>query len=485
MEQYETLRRRFPQFFYRGYDIEDTEGELAVTYRFEIGGLSSFAPRWTFPKPESAGARVVDDRMERMIFSLGMVELVSYWKITCSPQVVVEAGALSAEQIRWWKELYFNGLGEFFYVNHIDAATPDNFMEIRCEAAGETAWEMPRETPGEASVGAPGEATGSEMPSEPSSLASGVLVPIGGGKDSVVTLELLRRSGAPLYGYIINPRGATVNTARVAGLDEGHLLSVKRTLDKNMLELNRQGYLNGHTPFSALVAFSSLIAAKLLNLSYVALSNESSANESTILGSTVNHQYSKSFQFEEDFHRYAGQYLPGSAYYFSLLRPLSEFQIAKFFARQKPYHSIFRSCNAGSKTDSWCGHCPKCLFVYLILSPFLEPDEVREIFGTDMLTDASMAGTLDQLVGIVEEKPFECVGSRDEINTALVLTIDRLRRESKPLPLLLEHYVDSGLYDRCRAAGDRYSSYYDGENLVPEPFLELVKRNCVADTAAE
>ena len=465
MEQHETLRRRFPQFFYRGYEIEDTERELAVTYHFEIGGLSSFAPRWTFPKPESAAAQVVDDRMERMIFSLGMVELVSYWKITCSPQVMVEAGSLSEEQIRWWKELYYNGLGEFFYVNHIDTASLDNFMEIRCTAAEET--------------------VACEPSAEPLSHAPGVLVPIGGGKDSVVTLELLRQSGLPLYGYIINPRGATVNTARVAGLDEAHLLSVKRTLDKNMLELNRQGYLNGHTPFSALVAFSSLLAAKLLNLSYVALSNESSANESTVLGSTVNHQYSKSFQFERDFHRYAEAYLPDSAYYFSLLRPLSEFQIAKFFAQQKPYHAKFRSCNAGSKTDSWCGHCPKCLFVYLILSPFLEPDQVRQIFGTDMLADASMAGTLDQLVGIVEEKPFECVGSRDEINTALVLTVDRLRREGRPLPLLLEHYVGTGLYDRYKAAGDRYSSYYDGENLVPEPFLALVKRNCVAETAAE
>ena len=123
--------------------------------------------------------------------------------------------------------------------------------------------------------------------------------------------------------------------------------------------------------------------------------------------------------------------------------------------------------------------------MYLILSPFLEPDQVRQIFGTDMLADASMAGTLDQLVGIVEEKPFECVGSRDEINTALVLTVDRLRREGRPLPLLLEHYVGTGLYDRYKAAGDRYSSYYDGENLVPEPFLALVKRNCVAETAAE
>ena len=169
MEQYETLRRRFPQFFYRGYEIEDTERELAVTYHFEIGGLSSFAPRWTFPKPESAAAQVVDDRMERMIFSLGMVELVSYWKITCSPQVMVEAGSLSEEQIRWWKELYYNGLGEFFYVNHIDTASLDNFMEIRCTAAEET--------------------VACEPSAEPLSHAPGVLVPIGGGKDSVVTLE--------------------------------------------------------------------------------------------------------------------------------------------------------------------------------------------------------------------------------------------------------------------------------------------------------
>lgn len=103
-----------------------------------------------------------------------------------------------------------------------------------------------------------------------------------------------------------------------------------------------------------------------------------------------------------------------------MLRPLSEFQIAKYFAKQKQYHKIFRSCNAGSKTDSWCGHCPKCLFVYLILSPFLSREEVKEIFGTDMLNDPDMQPTLEQLVGIQEEKPFECVGSRDEINTAIV-----------------------------------------------------------------
>lgn len=458
MERYAELRNQYSRFFYRGFEVEKTPTELKITYHFEIEGLAEFAPCWTFPRPEGGG-----EPDEKLIFSLGLVELISYWKIACPPQVVVEAGELDEDQIRWWKHLYFNGLGEFFYVNNIKEADPENFMEIRCagrkdSAETAAAWEK-------------------NVPAR--SISQGVLVPIGGGKDSVVTLDLLRRAGLPVYGYIINPRGATVNTAGAAGLGEGRVMSVRRTLDPNMLELNRRGYLNGHTPFSALVAFSSLIAARLLNLSYVALSNESSANESTVAGSTVNHQYSKSFEFEQDFHDYVRRYLPGNAYYFSLLRPLSEFQIAKYFAGLKQYHPIFRSCNAGSKTDSWCGHCPKCLFVYLILSPFLSREAVRDIFGRDMLEDETLKGTLDQLTGVVEEKPFECVGSRDEVNTAIVLTIGRLEQEHRPLPALLAYYKGLNLYETYQKAGDRYSAYCDTRNLLPDFLMDLVRKYCV------
>ena len=252
-----------------------------------------------------------------------------------------------------------------------------------------------------------------------------------------------------------------------------------------MLQLNKEGFLNGHTPFSALVAFSTVIAARMAGLSYIALSNESSANESTVQGSTVNHQYSKSFKFETDFHRYQTDYLPGSAYYFSMLRPLSEFQIAKYFAKQKQYHAIFRSCNAGSKTDSWCGHCPKCLFVYFILSPFLSREEVKEIFGTDMLEDETMQSTMEQLVGIQEEKPFECVGSRDEINTALVMTIDRLEKDGEKLPYLLKYYKTTGLYEEYKAKGDHFSGYFDEQNLVPTAWEELVHKNCKTQECKE
>ena len=131
MERYLKFREEYPRFFYRGYDIEETLNELKITYTFEIEGLSAFTPTWTFPKNGNPEVKWMEDPlMEKMIFSLGMVELVSYWKITCSPQVVIEAGSLSEEQILWWKDLYFNGLGEFFYVNKITEADPEGYMEI-------------------------------------------------------------------------------------------------------------------------------------------------------------------------------------------------------------------------------------------------------------------------------------------------------------------------------------------------------------------
>ena len=400
-------------FYYTHYEVHETASDLAVTYHFEIPGLSSFAPTWCFPKKaEDCTCWSEDPTLLRTIFSLGMVELVSYWKIACPPKVVVQAGIINDAQISWWKKLYYQGLGEFFYTN------------------------------------------------------------------SACTIEMLKKSGHPLYTYIINPRGATLSTVKVSGLSEDHSIHVKRTLDKNMLELNRQGFLNGHTPFSALVAFSSVITARMYGLKYVALSNESSANESTVAGSTVNHQYSKSFEFEQDFHTYEQDWLESGVYYFSMLRPLSEFQIAKYFAGATAYHDIFRSCNAGSKQDIWCGHCPKCLFVFLILSPFLSHKRLTEIFGTDMLEDASMEDCFDKLTGLQSEKPFECVGSRHEVNAAICLTIEQMEAAGEPLPLLLKRYKELPLYEANFAHRHDYDRYYDGEHLLPEEFLKILTEEC-------
>jgi hypothetical protein len=182
----------------------------------------------------------------------------------------------------------------------------------------------------------------------------------------------------------------------------------------------------------------------------VALSNENSANESTVKGSYVNHQYSKSLEFEDDFRRYVvgsvecvadstqAQMLPTVHYplptynYFSFLRPLSELQIAMLFSRFMDYHDVFRSCNAGSKEDIWCGHCAKCLFAYIILSPFIEPARLNQIFGKSMLDDMTMELEFKQLIGEAETKPFECVGTVSEVRQALSMTLKRWYPEERP-----------------------------------------------------
>jgi len=242
-------------------------------------------------------------------------------------------------------------------------------------------------------------------------------------------------------------------------------LVLQRSLDPLMLKLNGQGCLNGHTPFSALLAFYSLLAAQLSGVHAIALSNENSANESTVAGTEVNHQYSKSWMFERDFRRYVASYLGGGYDYFSLLRPLCELQIAMLFARTERYFDIFRSCNVGSKQDVWCGRCAKCLFAFIILSPFIAPGRLASIFGRNMLDDADMLPLLRQLTGRAETKPFECVGTVDEVLAALALTRRRwydggtlpaLIAAAAPLPswqdaarliapMAEEHFLDTGL----------------------------------------
>lgn len=457
MFSYTQLRKDYPEFIYHGYQIKEEKERICLEYDFEIPGLSSFHPTWEFPKRDEENRKYADDStFRKLAFSLGMVELISYWKIACPPKVIVEAGALTAEQILWWKDLYFNGLGEFYYTNGI-SENQEDFMEIV--------------------------SAGQEISADALSdrRLEGCLVPVGGGKDSAVTLSLLKGEKETNCCYIINPRGATLKTVERAGYGEVQMYCVKRTLDKNMLELNKQGYLNGHTPFSAIVAFSATIAAYMEGKKYIVLSNESSANESTVEGSTVNHQYSKSFRFEKAFHDYEAEYIGSGTYYFSMLRPLSEFQIAGYFAKCREFHDIFRSCNAGSKEDKWCGHCPKCLFVCLILSPFLSGEEIIRIFGRDMLNDPDMTEDFRKLTGMEKEKPFECVGSRDEVNAAISLTIDRMmgqEKDLKKLPGLFRYYVLNGLYRENDPASGRFFQYFDEENLLPERYLELVRREC-------
>ncbi|MCX6306639.1 MAG: hypothetical protein NT040_16865 [Bacteroidetes bacterium] len=420
------LRKQYPFFIFEKQEYSLTSRGLDIRFTFNLAGQHTFHPTLFIPRKSFFLADdYLDNKLDNIVFNLGMIELVSYWKAACSPTLVVRPFPLHHDQVTWWKKLYFHGLGEFFYLNGIDV-TEDNFMEISVLQP-------------DPSTASPADAGGFLQPYD------SVIIPVGGGKDSAVTLELLGAASGSLP-LILNPRGASLETIAVNGIALDRLIEIHRVIDPELLRLNDQGFLNGHTPFSAMLAFVTVLSAILTGYRHIALSNESSASEATIEGTEINHQYSKSFQFETHFREYVRKWICRDINYFSFLRPLNELQIASLFARFTRYHPVFKSCNAGSKTDTWCGVCAKCLFTYAILSPFLSEVQLLDIFGKNLFEDGSLKPLFDQLTGVANEKPFDCIGTVREVNLALCETIRR--RNETTLPFLLDYYKKSQTYSR-------------------------------------
>lgn len=437
--KFNELREKYSTFIYDSFSVKNTEDEIILKFKFIIENLTTFEPEVKIIK----NSLNIDDKLiencQNAAFHIGLIELISYWKATCSPNVIIKAGYINDEQINWFKKLYFYGLGELFYTNGIKINI-DDFMHVSCES--NEIYEDVKNTQN-----------------------TGYLIPIGGGKDSCVTLECLKKQNDN-YCLIVNPKPVTLECAKAAGYGDDKIVKVVRKIDTNLLDLNKQGFINGHTPFSSMLAFLSYFIADIIGKKYIALSNESSANESNVDGEKINHQYSKSVEFENDFRYYSAKYLKRNTEYFSFLRPLNELQIAMAFSKFEKYHNIFKSCNVGSKGEvwKWCCNCPKCLFVYTILSPFLYKEKLLNIFGEDLFEREDLLTTFVELTGNGETKPFECVGTYEEVCFAISKTIANLG-ESK-LPYLLKYYKDN--FKLSNLEIDLTKNYYPENNLTEE-----------------
>lgn len=465
------LRQRYPTFYYKRFEYRLVPDGLEVEFEFAIPPDHTFHPTLFFPGvTQQHLENIPPRRLEQYLFHLGLVEMLSYWKATASPEISLEAGTLNQDQLAWLHQLLLKGMGEYFYVNQIDFTAPD-FVRIT------TGDNNPHETAPEVSTIQP--------PVIPDNLGS-ILIPIGGGKDSAVTLEILRQYAQQhqlkLGTLLINPTEAATEMAHLSQIQPE--LQVQRQIDPHLLELNHQGYLNGHTPFSALVAFASVLTAELHNFAGIAVSNERSSNEGNVcfLDTEINHQYSKTYEFERNFQGYCQTYFPGSPHYFSFLRPLFELQIASLFARltgtpeTQAIRTTFRSCNRGQKTNSWCGECSKCLFAYVILSPFIAQSELEHIFGKNLLADESLWPIALDLLGKGENKPLECVGTYEESLLAFYLSIRNIQSPTEPLPALLERVQteilahEENLDERARAILQGWNE----EHSLPTNLAELL-----------
>jgi hypothetical protein len=446
------LRRRHPRLVYDSYEYTAGPAGLQARFRLHLEPDVEFTPTLGIPVDLSRAA-LDDAALDLLVFHLGLVETISYWKASCPPELLVRAGRLDDAQVAWWRDLFLHGLGQFFYENRVDVRRPD-LLAIASEGPVHRPFRLARPPAGD-------------------------VVLAGGGKDSAVALELVAGLGGPATAVVLNPIRAAVDSARIAGHENP--MVVRRTIDPALLSLNARGYLNGHTPFSAYLAFLGVLTAALLGHRAAVVANEAGAGEEnvTYLGLPVNHQYSKSLRFERAFREYCATRLTPDVEYFSLVRPLHDLQVAALFATEPAHHRSFRSCNVGQKTDSWCGTCPKCAYVYLSLFPFLPGEAMREIFGRDLFEVPAIQDHVRALVGLVGHKPFECVGTREESVMAAALGIRRARRDGRPVPGLLRR-LDEELRLSAAGAVDGAVAWFrgawSGDHFVPSGHLAAVER---------
>ena len=465
MKSYKELREIYPEFIYAGYEYTFTEGNLEIAFDFRIPPDIVFRPTLRIlGVDKKRGEAIGKDVLDNLVFHLGLMEIPSYWKATASQTIQIACGELDEQQVAWWKYLFLKGMGQFFYENEIDVRDPDFFRIQASKRKG----------------------AGSCFTGE---LQKQALIPLGGGKDSVVTLELLKTASfnTPSRVMILNPKQEQLAILGIAR-EEKNTIMIERIIDPKLLELNRKGYLNGHTPFSAYLAFLSVVCGVLFDMKYLALSNERSSNEGNIeyLGEEINHQYSKTFDFEQRFHEYAQKYLARDIEYFSFLRPLYELQIARIFSAYPQYFPAFISCNEAHKTKSgqvsptgkWCGKCSKCLFAFLVLYPFMEEKDVFQIFGANLLEDRGLLSLMEELIGEKRFKPFECVGTKEESMIALYLSWKKCQRaDATVLPFLLDYFEKQIMVHHADLPqrAEQILKGWDEKNLLPEQFQNLLK----------
>jgi hypothetical protein len=389
------------KFVFDSYHIDATK--TVITFVYYVGE-GRFEEKLYLPKPISS--TVDREILKDILFNLHLALGISYWKMHCYPVIEIKSGKLDAGQAKFWELIYTKGLGEFFYRNSIDFRNLISFQVSNEEAP------QPKEL----------------------SLKNRQLVGIGGGKDSVVSWEQLKADGTEEIGLIIETQKKYSMLDELLEVGKIPALRVRREMDEQLIDAKGKNiFHNGHVPISMIYAWIGVLCCLLYDYSAFVASNEKSADEGNteMYGVIINHQWSKSEEFELAFAYYVRTYISPNISYYSPLRHMTELEIVREFVKYPQYIPVVSSCNRNFSVTNpitgkqWCGKCAKCAFAFLLFAAHLKKDTVINMFGVNMLEDPSLTGLFRDLVGRGGLKPFDCVGTFEEAREALKMIIEK------------------------------------------------------------
>jgi hypothetical protein len=487
--------RRAQAFRFIACDYDVNDGTARLRYAFDDGPelveTIMFTPMHG-QAPDLAPARAA--AFASALRLLHLIAGISYYKAGVPAEIRVEGAALDADTAEFLREVYFHGLGEFAYQNKLDLRErirfPANWSiaatsrpPLHGEGGGgdgvldalHSGHPIPTQTlplKGRASERDPVASSQVSL-----NLPRRTLLPIGGGKDSLVSVEICKSINEPVTVACV---GDSELIAACAQRTDLPMLNIKRRLAPELFEYNRRGAYNGHIPVTAINSAILVCAAILYGYDAIAFSNESSASSATLEydGQPVNHQWSKSLDFERGLRTHIQSHIAADLDYFSLLRPWSEVAVARAFAKTSRYDDVFSSCNRNFRilgkhaSERWCGQCPKCHFVFLALAPFMPKLRLLGIFGNNLLDNSSLAPSFDALLEFREHKPFECVGEGRESRAAMYALS---RRAEWREDALVARFVDEILpqLDACELVLEPLLAPMP-EHFLPARFAQLL-----------
>lgn len=432
------------------------DGQNGFAFEYDVPGLGAFTETVILPD----AARF--DRLDRSVLA-GLVRMAailigtSYYK--AAPARVIEPDfALSDAERRLVELAYGPGLGEFYVRN--DLPYPPDFT-IKAE-------------PRMAQLRTP------EIKTEDVRAA----VAFGGGKDSHVAASLIQATGAEVERVSLILSESVGE--RLVAMSEAPVTLIRRRIDPHLIELGRSGRaLNGHIPITGVNSCLMALYAAAKGLDWVVFANERAASEPTMdsNGHPVNHQFSKSLEFEDAL-RAAFTAINAPVTYFSILRPVSELWTAHYLATAgEAALDIFASCNrnfvfagpnALPKGKRWCGECAKCVYTAVLLAPFLSVERHERVFQSKPLHNPANLDFLREIAGLTDAKPWECVGERREVAAALAHLLTDADWAKAPLiqaiePELFSQWAREDLQQAWAEALDARS-----EHRMPAPVAELM-----------
>lgn len=441
-------------FSFESYEINHKEKEIKLNYKLRVLNEEYlFTEKLLFPsdlKWKNVPEEILDNVLQAVHLACG----ISYWKTYCPKNIEVKNSSLSKNQADFWDKIYTNGLGEFFYKNKIDYRNLVKFPS--------------------SSIRMPLKTKNFKLETKTKSLLL-----FGGGKDSLVSAELLKKAKKPfIYFYLCTGEMAPV----IKNLLPKSAIVVKRVIDPRLFELNKKGAYNGHVPITAIVACIAQLSALLYGYKYIISSNERSADYGNVkyLGSEINHQWSKSLEFEKMVQRYTEKNISEDVKFFSLLRPFYEIKIIEMFSRLgEKYFGKFTSCNVNFKVVEkrivggglWCGKCAKCLFVFTCLSAFVSKEKLISIFGRNLFADEELIPLFKELLGIRKIKPFDCVGTPEEVIYALSRAVMSGEYSSDTVIKMFAEKVKVKPGELKKIEKKLFSF---GKHLIPEEFIKLL-----------